>query len=66
MRPPQSSASFSPSIDLGDLDDLNVGANQRGAPSRLEVDCFHFAGETLISLVYVAFFACRVGTAGKV
>jgi hypothetical protein len=43
MRPPQSSASFSPSIDLGDLDDLNVGANQRGAPSRLEVDCFHFA-----------------------
>jgi hypothetical protein len=43
MRPPQSSASFSPSIDLGDLDDLNVGANQRGSPSRLEVDCFHFA-----------------------
>ena len=35
--------------------DLNVGANQRGAPSRLEVDCFHFAGETLISLVYIAF-----------
>jgi hypothetical protein len=30
-------------IDLGDLDDLNVGANQRGSPSRLEVDCFHFA-----------------------
>jgi hypothetical protein len=55
MRPPQPSTSFSPSIDLGDLDDLNVGANQRGAPSRLEVDCFHFAGETLISLVYIAF-----------